>query len=180
MKISILVIAVTLSSFSMLGSTGSTFQDPQMYNWDSNLLNGFRPVLIMQAYDTGLLSWSEFVPHVLANPYYLRGDFNGDGENDVAFYARRPSSDYWTLIIVHSTLDTAWVFDSEKREFAGEYMRVLLKGTVVRELIMDASGYRYGDPFELQNEAVEVHYFAKSSGIWLWDDGRYRFIARSD
>ena len=38
------------------------------------------------------------------NPYYIRGDFNGDGEMDVAFWVRNAETQQRGVAMVHSTL----------------------------------------------------------------------------
>lgn len=154
------------------------------YVWGP-VMEGLAPELIQDAYSYGLLDKEDLIPHIYPNPYYVRGDFNGDGENDIAFYVLRSErrTGRWGLVIVHSTLDTVFVFGAGARNprgsnYTGEYMRVLRKGTVIRPLLQDP--IRHGEPIELKTEALSVHFFAKSSGVYFWENGSYRFINRTD
>ncbi len=173
---------VVLSYMILAQQSVGSFQES---NWDI-LKRTWAPILISKAYQEGLLSEHEIVPETSINPYYVRGDFNGDGENDIAFHAKDQISGNLGLILIHSTLDTVYFFGpisqnhSDKNFFTGEYIRVLRKGAVIRELLYTETGSQFGPPIVLKTEALQAVYFAKSSGVYLWDQNGYRFISQSD
>lgn len=121
------------------------------------------------------------------NPFYLRGDFNGDGENDLALWVREYSSGKKGIIIIHSTLDSLYVFGAGHPfptidTIDVDTWNVKRKGTVLRRpwRSQPELGIEEGIPFLFEQEAVCPIRVAKSSYAIYWKDGRYYSITLSD
>ena len=143
----------------------------------------------------GLWSSEEFSFEPQMNPYYLRGDFDGDGRNDVAAWVRRISDGRRGLAIVHATLDAFHLFGAgeplwpEMSGTAGDpgnafwviSWRVLPVGYVEQSLYTtnESIGVRAGEPFRFEHEAIEF-YYDKSAFVLYWSGGRYHVIVTVD
>lgn len=121
------------------------------------------------------------------NPFYLRGDFNGDGENDLAFWVREEASGKKGIIIIHSTLDSLYVFGAGRHftdwdRIDTDTWNVISKGTIFDRLWRSEPelGIEEGKPFQFENEAVSPTYIAKSSFAIYWKDGKYYRIPLAD
>ncbi len=140
------------------------------------------PALVRKAIESGL--WPEGIHYEILtdwNPYYLRGDFNGDGEMDVAVQVRDTSNREKGLVIVHSSLDTLHaIFRSTvgRGPIANaSFIRVIRKGTEIRPFSEDRDKRV---PFTLVGDALEASWRGPYSGAFYWKDGAYRWITLSD
>ena len=142
------------------------------------------PELVLKAREQGF--WPEGIRYEILwekNPAYLRGDFNGDGEFDVAVLVRDTSNREKGIVVIHSTLDTLYtIFDSTPP--SGESgiknpSRILLipKGKVLRPFPEPEPK----DPIELKTDAIWAGWpGAPYSGAWYFTEGRYVWITLSD
>lgn len=142
------------------------------------------PVMLKKVQESGLWDSNRLTPNFSSNPYCVRGDFNGDGENDLAVYVLVGTSQERGLAVIHSTLDTLFIFTEGRpqRFHIGEQMRVLPKGTYIRPFPKSelATPSDYDDtPFILEREAIDVHYIASNS-LWYWNGTKYINIPISD
>ena len=144
--------------------------------------------ILREAERSGLWPKSTYPLHFEINPFYLRGDFNGDGENDLAFWVTEAASGKRGIAIIHSTLDTLWVFGAGHL-FEGygadqiwvDTWNVLPKGTKLRPWRSDpAIGMTEGENFIFQHEAISPTMVAKSSFAIYWHNGRYHYIPVAD
>ena len=169
--------------------TGRRQESPVFYAWEEApgailLARLVPPILLKKAKESGLWDSNRLTPNFSSNPYCVRGDFNGDGENDLAVYVLVGTSQERGLAVIHSTLDTLFIFTEGKpqRFHIGEHMRVVPKGTHIRPFPKSelAAPPDYDDtPFTLEREAIDVHYIASSS-LWYWNGTKYINIPISD
>ncbi|MFC1595445.1 hypothetical protein ACFL3X_00860 [Gemmatimonadota bacterium] len=144
--------------------------------------------ILFNAERSGLWSPSTYPLNFEINPFYLRGDFNGDGANDLAFWVTEASSGKRGIAIIHSTLDTLWVFGAGHlfQDYGADQIwvdtwYVLPKGTKLnpRRSIPEV-GFEEGKEFIFKQEAVSPMMVAKSSFAIYWHNGRYHYIPVSD
>jgi hypothetical protein len=143
---------------------------------------GLGPELIGSAVAAGLWDQGAMDLDLSKNPYYIRGDFDGDGENDVAAYVQVKPAGEAGLAIITAALDTVHLFKASE-DFVGEYFRVVPAGTLIHPLPRAAlhAPRPYDDtPFRLDTEAIEVHYIGKSSGLYYWKGGQFLHVPLSD
>jgi hypothetical protein len=144
------------------------------------------PALVREARKEGL--WPKGIRYEIIrerdhNPSWLRGDFNGDGEFDIAVLVRDTSNREQGIVIVHSTLDTLYaLFDSTAGEGQGGIMnpsRILRipKGEVLRPW---AEGGEKPE-ITLTGDAIRAGWpGAPWSGAWYYRDGKYLWVTLSD
>lgn len=95
----------------------------------------------------------------------IRGDFNGDGREDVAAVVRGP--DRSALVVFHSTGDGYEMVPLYTRLPSGDVeLRVVPAG---RRPIVGNSGI-----VQLKNAAVELIFPGRSSAMYVWGGGRYQ------
>ncbi|MFC1540028.1 hypothetical protein ACFL41_00900 [Gemmatimonadota bacterium] len=144
------------------------------------------PALLKRAKEEGL--WPEGIKYEIirerdTNPSWLRGDFNGDGEFDVAILVRDLSNREKGLVIIHSTLDTLHaIFNSTATDGQNgitEPTRILLipKGKVLSPFSDEGEK----PTIVLTGDAIWAGWpGAPYSGAWYFKDGRYLWITLSD
>lgn len=142
--------------------------------------------ILFKAQRSELWSPSSYPVNYEYNPYYLRGDFNGDGENDLAFWITAASSGKRGIAIIHSSLDTLWIFGAG-HPFGGtdqiwtDTWSILPKGTTLRPWrSIPEIGMIKGENFVFQQEAVSPVWIAKSSFAIYWKDGKYHYVPVAD
>jgi hypothetical protein len=115
------------------------------------------------------------------NPFYVQGDFNGDGGQDVAVWVTERASGKPGIAIVHSTVERLHVFgagrplpDGSDTALTADGWHVRARGSVeahpwgdVREI-----GVREGVPFTFQRDTLEFVHFGKSAFAIYWANGR--------
>jgi len=144
------------------------------------------PQLIEEARKEGL--WPEgiryeIIRESIRNPYYLRGDFNGDGEFDIAVLVRDTSNREKGIVIIHSTLDSLHaLFPSTIPPGTGGETspgRILLipKGESLKP-------WPLPEPkplIELKADAIWAGWpGAPYYGAWYFTEGRYVWVTLSD
>ena len=112
------------------------------------------------------------------------GDFNDDGEMDIAFWIKKKGTDLRGVAIVHSTLDTLYIFGAGHPRPEG--------GDTGNQILVDAwhllhpgyvedypwnsipeIGVRHGRPFTFDKETIEFVHLARSSFVFYWAKGKY-------
>lgn len=95
----------------------------------------------------------------------IRGDFNGDGREDVAAVVRGP--DRSALVVFHSTGDGYDMRPLYTRLPSGDVqLRLVPAGR--RSVVGNAAGV------QLKNPGVELIFPGRSSAIYVWEKGRYQ------
>lgn len=140
------------------------------------------PALVSGARSTGL--WPEGIRFEIVtdlNPFYVRGDFDGDGRMDVAVKVRDTSNREKGLVIVPGTLDR--LFPLFRRTVdrgitnAG-FIRVIGKGTVLRPFSEEEEK---PPPIPLVGDALEAGWMgAPYGGAFYWRAGRFHWVTLSD
>ena len=114
------------------------------------------------------------------NPAYIRGDFNGDGDIDLAVQVHDTEEDRNGIIFIHSTLDTLWSNFDLRGHNVGGYLRIIPKGTYIRPF-SDLPPEYVIPPFTLSSDALEVGNPGQPwSGMYHWFNGQYRWVTLSD
>lgn len=169
-------------------------ESPIFFRWEEapkNLIAAlYEQNLIRQAEKIGLWPSRKYPLHTAMNPYYLRGDFNGDGENDVAFWISEETTGKTGLAIIHSTLDSLYLFGAGSASPEGEDMLgvgdwrtwyVRRKGTVdtpynsIPEIEVEM-----GEPFRFERESVQIISINQSGFALYWARGAYHAIWTMD
>ncbi len=120
----------------------------------------------------------EFSFHL--NPFYLRGDFNGDRIPDVAVLVKEKKSGKSGILIVHGTSKQSFIlgagqgFGNSGDDFSGiNIWEVYLKGPVER-------GVGMGPPPLLKGEALWVERAEAASALIYWDGKAYKWYQQGD
>ncbi len=163
------------------------------------------PPLLSAAEEAGVWSSEGLSFEMAMNPFYLRGDFDGDGKSDVAVWIRRDEDGRRGLVIVHGSLDAVHLFGAGEAlppELSGaagfredalrvDTWRVLPAGYVAQhpyttneQLGVEGGGVvgrpRAGKPFRFERETLELHYTGKSAFALYFSDGKYHAIWTAD
>lgn len=120
------------------------------------------------------------LPCSCLNPFYQRGDFDGDGRPDYAVLVRHPSSGKRGIAFVHGRDRSVHVVGAGKAAAAGgddfrwmDAWRVFDRGPVER-------GVAEGGPPTLRVDALHVEKTESASAIIWWDGKRYRWYQQGD
>ena len=161
----------------------------QIYESELQLLD---PPLLKLAEERGLYDREAFPILRAMNPYYIRGDFNGDGEMDVAFWVRNAETQQRGVAIVHSTLDELYIFGAGRprpspqtdtsNEVRVDGWRLIPVGYTDDHLYSDIPeiNVREGQSFIFEREALAFEYFGKAEFVFYWVDGRYWEFGTAD
>ena len=114
------------------------------------------------------------------NPFYLRGDFNGDGNTDVAFLVQHRSTGKIGIAIVHGATDKVIILGAGVAIGNGgddfEWMdswRVLSKDSAARE------GGKTNAP-DFRGDALFVEKSEAASALIYWNGKRYVWSQQGD
>jgi len=114
------------------------------------------------------------------NPFYLRGDFNGDGNTDVAFLVQHRSTGKIGIAIVHGATDKVIILGAGVAIGNGgddfEWMdswRVLSKDIAARE------GAKTNAP-DFRGDALFVETSEAASALIYWNGKRYVWSQQGD
>src|SRR6266496_696214 len=114
------------------------------------------------------------------NPFYLRGDFNGDGEVDVAVLVKQYSTGKVGIAIIHGRTNKVAILGAGTHVGNGgndfewmDYWQVYPKGRVAR-------GTREPSVPRLHGEALLVGKSEAASGLIHWDGKRYVWFQEGD
>ena len=104
------------------------------------------------------------------NPTITRGDFNGDGLEDVGLLIDQGKQ---RLLIIAQRVKGTADYSLIRFEEWADYLRVSRKG---------AGGYDHntGKGFVFPHDAVEANTFEKSARAYIFWDGKYHAAATSD
>jgi len=145
------------------------------------------PYLYRQALSTGVWPSPDIQPLIDHNPYYIHGDFDGDGQTDLAMRVHNHENKRG-LAIVHATLDTVYIIGAGEpilginRELNEEYMRLLPRGRRLRQAFVSIPdlGITEGSPFEFDRDAIELGFVAKSAWALYFKVGKHYEIKLAD
>jgi hypothetical protein len=122
-------------------------------------------------------------PYALAswlNPYYLQGDFNGDGRNDAAVLVREKGTGKGGILIVHFGAGQHFVvgagspFDGDRDHFSWmDAWHTYARGRVER-------GADERAPPSLLGDAILVIKTEASSGLVYWTGSEYAWYQQGD
>jgi len=142
------------------------------------------PFLLRQAEEHGIYDGELFPVVREVNPYYLRGDFDGDGGTDLAFWVEDSERHTRGVAILHATLDTLRVYGAgrprpsgggSRTEVSAGTWRVLPAGHVESHPYgnIPEIGVTDGVPFTFERETLELVHPGKSAFVFYWAKGRY-------
>ncbi len=156
------------------------------------MLAGWDPYLIHEAEELGLYDREALPVFRGMNPFFLRGDFNGDGGMDVAFWVREPESGLTGVAILHSTLDTLFVYGAGRpgpspdgempNEGRVDTWHVIPAGHVKEHHYgnIPSIGVVEESSFTFERETLEFVFLGKSAFVFYWADGRYWMFWTAD
>jgi hypothetical protein len=117
------------------------------------------------------------------NPYYLRADFDGDGEIDVVVRVLNRTTGAPALVFINTSQDTSWVVGDGQRDpetgaqLVGSYMRVITKGTNVKYFVPSSHTQ---DNIILQHDGLEVGRGESFAVLYYWRNGIYDMLVIRD
>jgi hypothetical protein len=118
---------------------------------------------------------SRYIISYHLNPFYLRGDFNGDGPNDVALLFRALESRRVGIAIFHAGLNQTFIVGGDEDNLPdGVDLRKMEAWTIYehREVAPAATDER---PPRLRGESIFVQRAGVESGLLYWDGTGYRW-----
>ena len=136
------------------------------------------PEIIKRAVINGLLTMGYEVSFHL-NPFYLPGDFNGDGKNDLAFLVKQRSSGKVGIAIINGATDKLTILGAGTATGNGgddfEWMdswQVRSKGRAAQEA--------EGSVLHLRGDALLVGKSEAASALIYWNGKRYVWLQQGD
>jgi hypothetical protein len=151
-----------------------------------SMLARLDPDLIQAAETRGIYDRNALPVLRTMNPFFIRGDFNGDGEMDVAFWVQNRMTKEPGVAILHGTLDDLYVFGAGRprpdrqlgssNEIRVDAWHLISAGHTEAQPIGDVPeiGVVEGQPFTFRREALEFVNLGKSAFVFYWSDGKYR------
>jgi hypothetical protein len=136
------------------------------------------PEVINRAVTNGLLA-KEYELSFRLNPFYLRGDFNGDGKADIAFLVKQRSTGKLGVAIIHSATDKVTVLGAgiaignggDDFEWIDSW-QVYSKGRAAQEA--------RGSVPHLRGDALLVGKSEAASALIYWNGKRYVWLQQGD
>lgn len=110
------------------------------------------------------------------NPFYLRGDFNGDGKADYAVLTREKSTEKKGIVICHSSTHSIYVLGAGKplkRSDGYEYVDFRFDAWRVFGKQKVWKGQAEGPPPQLLGEAILIIWEEAGSGLIYWTGSNY-------
>jgi len=114
------------------------------------------------------------------NPFYLRGDFNGDEKPDIAVLVERKSTSELGIAVVHSNDSSVYVLGAGNRIGNGGADFDWLDVWSVYPKSIIALGAGETSIPTLRSEALHVAKFGSASGLIYWDGKRYDWYQQGD
>jgi hypothetical protein len=186
---SILLVGCWATIFCVMPSDAQQRDAQQIYE---SMLGNLDPSLIHEAERLGIYDRDSLPVLRAINPFFLRGDFNGDGELDIAFWVQNHETQERGVAILHSTLDRLHVFGagqslpepqgSESTAINVDAWHLVSRGTVESHPYSDipAIGLTEGQPFTFERETLEFVYLEKAAFVFYWANGQYWQFATAD
>lgn len=123
--------------------------------------------------EKGLDTAFSFSFHI--NPFYLQGDFNGDGQIDVAILVKRRADESKGMLICHyGTQETFILGAAETSIDVGDLYWVGIWHVYKKE--EEAYGYRKSDLPVLRGDAIHIKKAEGHGALIYWDGNTYRLL----
>ena len=114
------------------------------------------------------------------NPLYLRGDFNGDNNPDIAIMVKEKSTNKLGIIVIHFGSHNAFILGAGKPiGNGGDNFRWMSNWNVQRKGKVVQGVDPKAPPF-LKVEAIHVEKAESSSGIIYWNGKEYVWYQQGD
>lgn len=111
---------------------------------------------------------------------YLRGDFNGDNNPDIAILVKNKSSNKIGIIVFHFNSNNYFIFGAgEPFGNGGDDFGWMSNWTVERKEKVD-EGADNKQPPNLAAEAINVEMAESASAIIYWDGAKYIWYQQGD
>jgi len=114
------------------------------------------------------------------NPFYLRGDFNGDAKFDIAVLIKEKYSQKSGIAIFHAGSDEVFLLGAGKKIGAGGDNFDWLGKWMVYEEITVSQGVEETPPPTLLGEAVWVEKPESAGALIYWDGETYQWYQQGD
>ena len=114
------------------------------------------------------------------NPFFLSGDFDGDGKTDIALWVTNNRTKQLGVIILHRGSGAVFFLGAGNKGDRGADWRGLDQWTLYPKAPLERSHHEPSPPPHLKGDAL---WFAKSesaSFFVYWDGHRYRYYQESD
>lgn len=160
----------TVAAIALLGAGGGLAREP---TWQElqNLPSWSAPILIAQSFA------STYALSTRLNPYFLQGDFNGDGRLDVAVLIERKTTAQQGIAILHAGTIAPIVVGAGREIGNGGADFSWLDAW---SIFTQEPGTRGKDAPARRGEALLVQKLESASGLIYWDGLAYRWLQRGD
>jgi hypothetical protein len=122
----------------------------------------------------------QYTPYTRHNPYFLTGDFDGDGRTDIAIWVRNVKTGEVGLIVVHRADESIHIlgaghpFGDRGKDFRWfDLWSLYTKGPIPKSAYQPASLNLIGD-------AIWVAKAESASAFIYWDGNQYTWYQESD
>ncbi len=113
------------------------------------------------------------------NPFYLRGDFNGDGQNDVAILVKEKKSGKLGIAICHYKKNEVFIVGAGHAiGNGGDDFKWMHVWSVFSKRKVQSS--EEPAPIQLMGEGLSVEEGESASGLIYWDGKTYKWYQMTD
>jgi hypothetical protein len=116
----------------------------------------------------------------LLNPFYLRGDFNGDNHADIALLIKEKKTKKLGIAIFHSVINKVTIVGAGNKIGNGGDDLKWLGIWRVHESKKVKQGAETFTPPNLQGEAIYVEKPESASSLIYWDGKKYKWYQQGD
>jgi len=136
------------------------------------------PEIVTQTFiDKKLDTLYSFSYHL--NPFYLRGDFNGDKINDIAIPIIEKKSNKIGIAIIHTGTKEVFIFGAGKRfTYLTDDCKYLDIWSVDTPGVYKSHWEKYS--VKVKYEAINIGKFECSGGLLYWDGKKYNWYHLTD
>ncbi len=123
---------------------------------------------------------STYAPSTKINPYFLHGDFNGDGRLDVAVLIVRKTTGQQGIAILHAGERTAQVAGAGRAVGNGEadFSWLDAWSVFVKQPVLPGASGTHSP--SLRGDALLVQKLESASALLYWDGTTYRWYQQGD
>ena len=179
MQFCAMILGISIASLPRLGN-GDRIISQEAWEF------GLEDYVVRMAYEKGYWPTEKYIiSSNKQNPYYLRGDFDGDGKTDVAVRVINRETSAEAIIFINTSQDTIWVVGDGQRDpetglqLTGPYMRVVPKGTNIRYHASTGPELKL-EYFTLQHDGLEVGRRESFAVLYYWQNGIYDMLVIRD
>jgi len=112
------------------------------------------------------------------NPFYLRGDFNGDEDNDIAIPIKEKARDKIGFAIIHSSTKNVFIIGAGQVFNSIDDFKEFNIWSVATDSIYKSHWEKKS--LKLKHESINIGVFECTSGLIYWDGKEYKWYQMAD